>query len=156
MGEVYKAEDVRLNRMVAIKVLRSDLIADAGRRQRFIQEAKSASALNHPNIVTVYEIFQHEGIDCLVTEYIAGKTLHALIPPQGMPVKETLRIAVQMADGLRKAHAAGLVHRDIKPSNVMVPVDGPVKILDFGLAKLSERASTPDDSTRTVGPVTEE
>ena len=156
MGTVYKARDTRLNRLVAIKVLREDLVAIAGRKQRFIQEAKSASALNHPNIVTIYDFFQHEGMDCLVMEYIAGKTLEALIPRHGMRLNEALRIAVQMAEGLRRAHSAGIVHRDIKPSNVMVPDGGPVKILDFGLAKLTESVLTGDDTTRTAAPLTEE
>jgi Tol biopolymer transport system component/tRNA A-37 threonylcarbamoyl transferase component Bud32 len=157
MGQVYKARDTRLHRLVAIKVLREDLVASPSRKQRFIQEAKSASALNHPNIVTIYDIFQFEGMDCLVMEYIAGKTLGALIPRQGLPWKEALRIAVQVAEGLRRAHSAGIVHRDIKPSNVMVPDGGPVKILDFGLAKLTEsQAPAVDDDTRTAGPVTEE
>ncbi len=149
MGDVYKARDTRLNRLVAIKVLRND-------QARFIQEAKSASALNHPNIVTIYDVFECDGMDCLVMEYIAGRTLQALIPREGMRWNEALRIAVQVAEGLRKAHSAGIVHRDIKPSNVMAPDDGPVKILDFGLAKRSEReAMTGDDETRTVGPVTQ-
>lgn len=157
MGEVYKARDMRLNRPVAIKVLRNDLAPDARSTQRFIQEAKSASALNHPNIVTIYDVFQNEGMDCLVMEYVAGKTLQALIPREGMRWKEALRIAVQVAEGLRKAHSAGIIHRDIKPSNVMVPPDGPVKILDFGLAKLSEsQFPAGDDATRTSGPVTQE
>ncbi len=156
MGEVYKARDTRLNRLVAIKVLRGDLSASATGRQRFTQEAKAASALNHPNIVTIYDIFEYDGMDCLVMEYIAGKTLHALIPRQGMPWNEALPIAVQVAEGLRKAHSAGIVHRDIKPSNVMVPGSGPVKILDFGLAKLAEpEALAADDNTRTAGPVTQ-
>lgn len=157
MGEVYKARDTRLNRLVAIKVLRNDLAANASHTQRFIQEAKSASALNHQNIVTIYDVFQYEGMDCLVMEYIAGKTLHALIPREGMRWNEALRIAAQVAEGLRKAHSAGIIHRDIKPSNVMVPADGPVKILDFGLAKLTEsEVLTGDDATRTAGPVTQE
>lgn len=156
MGEVYKARDTRLNRFVAIKVLRNDLVANTNRKQRFIQEAKSASALSHPNIVAIYDIFQHEGIDCLVMEYVAGKTLHSLIPRQGMPWSEVVRIGIQVAEGLRRAHAAGIVHRDIKPSNVMVSADGPVKILDFGLAKLTESDLAENDSTRTAGPVTEE
>ena len=157
MGEVYKARDTRLNRFVAIKVLRSDLVANASRKQRFIQEAQSASALNHPNIVTVYDIFQHEGTDCLVMEYVPGKTLDSLIPRQGLRLNEALRIAVQIAEGLRKAHAAGIVHRDIKPSNIIVPDDGPVKILDFGLAKLTETtAPSENDATLTVRPQTEE
>ena len=154
---MYKSRDTRLNRLVAIKVLRRDLVASNSRKQRFIQEAKSASALNHPNIITIYDIFEFEGMDCLVMEYIAGKTLHQLIPRQGMRVNDALRIAIQVAEGLRKAHSAGIVHRDIKPSNVMVPADGPVKILDFGLAKLAEpEAVTGDDTTCTAGPVTED
>jgi Tol biopolymer transport system component len=157
MGQVYKARDTRLNRLVAIKVLREDAATSESRRQRFLREAKSASALNHPNIVTVYDIFQHEGMDCLVMEYVAGKTLRDLIPKQGMQVKESLRIASQVAEGLSKAHRAGLVHRDIKPTNVMVPESGPVKILDFGLAKGSDGAKPADDDpTRTVSPLTEE
>ena len=157
MGEVYKARDTRLNRFVAIKVLRGDLVANVSRKQRFIQEAQSASALNHPNIVTVHDIFQHEGTDCLVMEYVQGKTLDALIPRQGLRLNEALRIAVQIAEGLRKAHAAGIVHRDIKPSNIIVPDDGPVKILDFGLAKLTETtAPSENDATLTVRPQTEE
>lgn len=157
MGEVYKARDVRLNRLVAIKALRSDVATDASGTQRFIQEAKSASALNHPNIVTVYDVLKHAGADCLVMEYVGGKTLQALIPREGMRWNEALRIAVQVAEGLRKAHSAGIVHRDIKPSNVMVPADGPVKILDFGLAKLASSGvpAGEDGATRTLGPVTE-
>ena len=157
MGEVYKARDTRLNRFVAIKVLRGDLVANASRKQRFIQEAQAASALNHPNIVTVHDIFQHEGTDCLVMEYVPGKTLDALIPRQGLRLNEALRIAVQIAEGLRKAHAAGIVHRDIKPSNIIVPDDGPVKILDFGLAKHTGTTTPSDhDATQTVRPQTEE
>ena len=113
--------------------------------------------MNHPNIVTIYDFFEFEGMECLVMEYIAGKTLGALIPPEGMRPEDALRIAVEVAEGLRKAHAAGIVHRDIKPSNVMVPDSGPVKILDFGLAKLTgSETLTDDDSTRAAGPPTEE
>lgn len=155
MGEVYKARDTRLNRLVAIKVLRRDVVAVPTRKQRFIQEAKSASALNHPNIVTIHDIFQHEGQDCLVMEYVTGKTLFALIPRAGMRVHEAVRIAIQVAEGLRKAHTAGIVHRDIKPSNVMVPDDGPVKILDFGLAKLTESDGLSDQDP-TLTAVTQE
>jgi len=157
MGEVFKARDTRLNRLVAIKVLRGDVVSNASRKQRFIQEAQAASALNHPNIVTVYDIFQHDGVDCLVMEYVAGKTLDAVIPRQGMRLNEALRVAVQVADGLRKAHGAGIIHRDIKPSNIIVPDDGPVKILDFGLAKLTEAtAASGDEATLTKRPDTEE
>src|SRR5579885_1678934 len=113
MGEVYRARDLRLDRIVAIKVLRRDAAANANSRQRFIQEAKSASALNHPNIVTIYDIFEHEGVDCLVMECVQGKTLAALIGPRGIPVRDALRIAVQIAESLRKAHAEGIIHRDI-------------------------------------------
>ena len=97
MGEVFKARDTRLNRLVAIKVLRGDVLSNTSRKQRFIQEAQAASALNHPNIVTVHDIFQHEGVDCLVMEYVAGKTLDALIPRHGLRLNEALRIAVQVA-----------------------------------------------------------
>ncbi len=157
MGEVYKARDKRLNRVVAIKVLRSDCVPDPSRAERFVREAKSASALNHPNIVSIHDVFRHEDVDCLVMEYITGATLQALIPRGGMRWKEALGIAVQVADGLRKAHSAGIIHRDIKPANIMVPDSGPVKILDFGLATLSaSEAFNGYDATLTTGPLTRE
>ncbi len=157
MGEVYKARDKRLNRVVAIKVLRSDCVPDASRAERFAQEAKSASALNHPNIVSIHDVFRHEDVDCLVMEYISGATLQALIPRGGMHWKEAVRIAVQVADGLRRAHSVGIIHRDIKPSNIMAPDGGPVKILDFGLATLSASAVLNGyDATLTTGPLTKE
>jgi Tol biopolymer transport system component/tRNA A-37 threonylcarbamoyl transferase component Bud32 len=157
MGEVYKARDKRLNRVVAIKVLRSDRVPNANQAERFVREAKSASALNHPNIVSIYDVFRHEEVDCLVMEYITGATLQALIPRGGMPWKEAVRIAVQVADGLRRAHAAGIIHRDIKPSNIIVPDGGPVKILDFGLATFSASAGvTGDDTTLSTDQLTKE
>ena len=157
MGEVYKARDKRLNRVVAIKVLRSDCIADPGRAERFAQEAKSASALNHPNIVSIHDVLRHQDVDCLVMEYVTGATLQALIPRTGMHWKEAVRIAVQVADGLRRAHSAGIIHRDIKPSNIMVPDGGPVKILDFGLATFSASAALNSyDATLSTGPLTKE
>jgi Tol biopolymer transport system component len=156
MGEVYKARDLRLNRLVAIKILRTDRSTDPTRRQRFAQEARSASALNHPNIVAIYDVFEHDGMDCLVMELIAGDTLDALIPRTGMRWPDALRIAIPVAEGLRKAHAAGIVHRDLKPSNVMVADDGPVKILDFGIAKIVEAELGENDATRTAAPVTAE
>jgi serine/threonine protein kinase len=107
MGEVFKARDTRLNRMVAIKVLRAERMADAGGKQRFIQEAQSASSLNHPNIVVVHDFGNQDGTDYMVMEYVAGKTLDALIPRQGMRISDALRVAAQMADGLAKAHGPG-------------------------------------------------
>ncbi|MGB9454698.1 MAG: protein kinase [Bryobacteraceae bacterium] len=138
MGEVYLAEDTRLGRSVALKVLPRDLAGDPVRKARLIHEAHAASALNHPNIVTLHDVGSEGGIDFLVMEYVAGKPLAELIPRQGMPVKEALRCAVQIADALGKAHSAGIVHRDLKPSNVMVTEDRLVKVLDFGLAKFAE------------------
>ncbi|HUQ90717.1 MAG TPA: protein kinase [Bryobacteraceae bacterium] len=156
MGEVFKARDTRLNRLVAIKILRPEFVAQSTRKQRFIQEAQAASALNHPNIVTIHDIDQQDGVDFLVMEYIAGRTLDARIPRQGMHLNEALPIAVQIAEGLRRAHAAGIVHRDLKPSNIMVGDEGLVKILDFGLAKLTEKTESSGDATRTAFVETEE
>jgi len=138
MGEVYRARDTRLGREVAIKVLPTDRLSDPTRRARFVQEARAASALNHPHIVTIYEIESAEGIDFIVMELVPGKTLDALIPRQGMRLGEALRIAIPLADALAAAHAAGIVHRDLKPANVMVTAEGVAKVLDFGLAKLTE------------------
>jgi serine/threonine protein kinase len=147
MGEVYLAEDIRLGRRVALKVLPRELAGDPARKARLIHEARAASSLNHPNIVTLYDIGSEGGIDFLVMEYVAGKPLSELIPRQGLPVKEALRCAVQIADALATAHAAGIVHRDLKPSNMMVTAEGPVKVLDFGLAKFTE-APTEETLTR--------
>jgi serine/threonine protein kinase len=150
MGEVYKAHDTRLDRMVATKVLPADKVADPDRKQRFIQEAKAASALNHPHIVTIYDISNDEGIDFIVMEYVPGKSLEHLIPAKGLKSSETLKYSIQIADALAAAHAAGIVHRDLKPANVMVTNDGQVKVLDFGLAKLTGFATGPigsDDTT---------
>ncbi len=136
MGEVYRARDTRLGRDVAIKILPAERVADPARRARFVREARAASALNHPHIVTIHEIESAEGVDFIVMELVSGKTLDAVIPRQGMHFGEALRIAIPLADALAAAHAAGIVHRDLKPSNVMVTPDGMVKVLDFGLAKL--------------------
>jgi Tol biopolymer transport system component len=151
MGEVYRARDTRLGRVVAIKVLPAERMADENRRRRFVQEARGASALSHPNIVTIYEIESADGIDFIVMEYVPGKTLDAVIPRQGMKLGEVLRIAIPIADAVASAHAAGIVHRDLKPANVMVGSDGAVKVLDFGLAKLvaQEEAGSPDHETVT-------
>jgi len=114
MGIVYKARDRRLDRDVAIKVFPSHLLEDQERKKRFVQEAKAASALNHPNIVTIHETANDHGIDFIVMEYVAGKTLDRLIPRKGMPLNEALKIAIAMSDALAAAHAAGIVHRDLK------------------------------------------
>ncbi|MGO9262742.1 MAG: serine/threonine-protein kinase, partial [Bryobacteraceae bacterium] len=156
MGVVYKARDSHLKRFVALKVLPPAKVADAERKQRFVREARSASALNHPSIVTVYDIDQSDGVDFIVMEYVEGKSLDQLIGRKGLKLSEVLKYGVQIADALAKAHAAGIVHRDLKPANVMVTGDGRVKVLDFGLAKLSETAPVgPEDSTLTEQPSTE-
>jgi hypothetical protein len=138
MGEVYRARDTRLEREVAIKVLPAEVAGDASRLKRFEKEARSASALNHPNIVTIYDIGQMDSVSWIAMELVAGKTLREVLADGALPVKRLLQIAPQIADGLAKAHEAGIVHRDLKPENVMVTKDGLVKILDFGLAKLSQ------------------
>jgi len=138
MGEVYKAQDTRLNRVVAIKVLPAGLSADADRRRRFLQEAQAASGLNHPNIITIYDIVSDGDAQYLVMEFVPGKTLSELVHAGGLPVLLALQYSTQMSDALSTAHAAGIIHRDLKPANVMVTPTGLVKILDFGLAKLMD------------------
>jgi serine/threonine protein kinase len=146
MGEVYRARDSRLGREVAVKVLSSEYAADETRRERFEREARSASALSHPNIVTIFEIGSHEGTTFIAMELVDGKTLREVLAPGTiLPTRRLLDLAFQMADGLAKAHAAGIVHRDLKPENVMVSRDGTVKILDFGLAKLLKEQ--PEDAS---------
>jgi Tol biopolymer transport system component len=152
MGEVYQARDPRLNRMVALKVLPVGRMAQPERRQRFLQEAQLASNLQHPNIITIYEIGASDGVEYIVMELVRGRTLEAVIPRKGLRLNETLRIAGQIADALAAAHAAGIVHRDLKPGNIMVTDTGAVKVLDFGLAKLTEKAATEFDETRTQMP----
>jgi len=137
MGEIYKAQDTRLNRAVAIKVLSEVHTLTLERRRRFLQEAQAASALNHPNIITIYDIVCEGETDFLVMEFVAGNTLSLLIPAGGLRLPLVLSYGVQMADALKTAHAAGIVHRDLKPGNVMVTAAGLVKILDFGLAKMT-------------------
>ena len=136
MGEVYRARDSRLGREVAVKVLSPDFAADADRRKRFEQEARSASALNHPNIITIHEIGSSDSTIYIAMELVDGKTLRDVLLAGTVPTRRMLDLGFQMADGLAKAHAAGIVHRDLKPENVMISKDGAVKILDFGLAKL--------------------
>ena len=154
MGAVYEARDEHLDRLVALKILPADKMADPERRGRFVREARAASALNHPNIVAIHDVAEADGVCFIAMERVEGDTLDALIGRKGLPLRRALGIAVQLADGLGKAHAAGIIHRDLKPSNIMVTPDGVVKILDFGLAKLLEPAEPVDDDgpTRTVDP----
>ncbi len=149
MGEVYRATDTRLHRTVAIKVLPHDKVADPERKRRFLQEARAASALNHPNIITLHDISHDGGIDFMVMEYVEGKSLDKLVTPKGLPINEAAGYCSQIASALAAAHAAGIVHRDIKPANVIVTAESQVKVLDFGLAKLMERASGPEGETIT-------
>ena len=136
MGEVYRATDTRLSREVALKVMAPQSDANPDWRQRFAREAQAASRLNHPNIVTIYDIGQDQGVHFIAMEYIPGKTLAQSIPPGGLLPSRTVRIASQIAAALVKAHAAGVIHRDVKPANIMITEEGLVKVLDFGLAKL--------------------
>jgi len=145
MGVVYKARDTHLDRLAALKVLPRERVADPERKERFIREARAASALNHPNIITIYDIDRQDGVDFIAMEYVEGRTLEGMIAGRGLKLGETLKYGVQVADALARAHAAGIVHRDLKPANVMVREDGLVKILDFGLAKLSAGEEQPGD-----------
>jgi serine/threonine protein kinase len=138
MGEIWKAQDTRLNRTVAVKILTQASVGDPERRRRFIQEAQAASALNHPNIITIHDIISEGDAEYMVMEFVAGKTLIDLIPKGGLRVPQVLKYAVQMTDALQVAHSAGIIHRDLKPGNVMVTETGLVKVLDFGLAKLTD------------------
>lgn len=150
MGEVYRTRDARLARDVALKVLPAGVADDPSRRARFEQEARSASALNHPNIVTVFDMGAKEGVAYIVTELVEGEPLRALIDRGPVQVRKLLDIAVQLADGLAAAHAAGIVHRDLKPENIMLTREGRVKILDFGLAKQTAAVTPPDGRTASV------
>jgi TolB-like protein/Flp pilus assembly protein TadD/predicted Ser/Thr protein kinase len=136
MGEVYRARDRKLGREVAIKVLTREMATDSQRLRRFEREARAASALNHPNIVTIYEIGEHEGSPFIAMEYVEGRTLREILDDGPVPNDALVRYAAQMAEGLAKAHQSGIVHRDLKPENIVISRDGHAKILDFGLAKL--------------------
>ncbi|MBS1830821.1 MAG: serine/threonine-protein kinase [Acidobacteria bacterium] len=149
MGTVYKAHDTKLDRLVAVKVLNGDSLQDKERKQRFLQEARAASSLQHPHIVTVFEIETDVIPAHIVMEYVDGAPLSARIRAQGMELAECMRIGTQVADALAAAHAARVVHRDIKPSNILVTAAGQAKVLDFGLAKLMEGPRPgPDEATR--------
>src|SRR5207302_7346364 len=148
MGDVYLAEDMRLGRKVALKLLVEDLTENRERLGRFDQEAYAASALNHPNILTVYEMGDEGGRHFIAAEFIDGMTLRKRLATSPMDLSEVLNIAIQIAGALEEAHAAGIIHRDIKPENIMIRRNGHVKVLDFGLAKLSE-ASLSEKETNT-------
>ena len=148
MGEVYRARDTRLGREVAIKVLPEFLSSDRDRLDRFEKEARSASSLNHPNIVTIYDIGKSGSTSYIAMELVEGQTLRELLAAGPLPIKRTLQFASQVADGLARAHAAGIVHRDLKPENLMVRKDGFAKILDFGLAKLTQAQAGSGEGTQ--------
>ena len=153
MGAVYKAYDNKLQRIVALKLLPSEYVSQEDRRRRFFQEARAASALNHPHILTIYEVGEDEGRPYIAMEYVEGQTLRQKIAKSGLPLKETLDIAIQIASGLARAHELGIIHRDLKPENLMLSRDGFAKILDFGLAKLvaeRERALVADSEQKTL------
>ena len=156
MGAVYKARDIRLGRSVALKMLPGEWVANSERKRRFALEAKAASALNHPNIITIYDIDVADGVDFIAMEYVAGHTLAHLIPPDGMEPARAIQFGAQIADALATAHQSGIVHRDLKPSNIMVNEQGRVKVLDFGLAKLIEPLSGEDAATQTAAAQTRE
>src|SRR5512143_469939 len=149
MGVVYKARDTLLGRFVALKALPPDSASSPDRRSRFLEEAKAASALQHPGIVSVFDVLQADGQDFIVMEYVGGETLEQRMGQRALPLTRALRYAEQVADALACAHGAGIVHRDLKPSNVMVTEDDAAKVLDFGLAKLTQ-APFPGDDAPTV------
>src|SRR5882672_11614984 len=150
MGEVYLAEDTRLGRRVALKLLAEELTQNRDRLSRFDQEAYAASALNHPNILTIYEVGDEGGRHFIATEFIDGITLRKRLGGAPMDLSEVLDVAIQVAGALEEAHAAGIVHRDIKPENIMIRRNGHVKVLDFGLAKLTERPDADPTDTEAV------
>jgi serine/threonine protein kinase/Tfp pilus assembly protein PilF len=157
MGEVYKARDSRLHRLVALKTLSPSQVAETERKQRFLLEARAASKLNHPNIVTIYDVLAENGISFIAMEYVEGVTLEQMHTETGvgLPLKDALKYAAEIADALAAAHSAGIVHRDLKPANVIITKEGRAKLLDFGLAKLTEpKLPTLDAETATFTAVT--
>src|SRR5262245_34434051 len=148
MGEVYKARDEKLDRFVALKILHSTRATDPAFRDRFQREAKAIAALTHPNIVTVHSIEEHSGEPFLTMEFVEGRTLAEMIPPGGASLQQFFQIAIPLADAVAAAHARGITHRDLKPVNVVVTTDGRLKVLDFGLAKLTETSTGPGGCTQ--------
>ena len=150
MGVVYSARDLKLDRLVALKILQPEYTSDARRRARFAGEARAASALNHPNIITIYDIETVDGCDYIAMEYVRGVTLQQLIQSKRTELVTILDYAAQIASALSAAHSAGIVHRDIKPGNIMVTKSGVVKLLDFGLAQIEQPDTDPDAPTATM------
>src|SRR5579863_2372937 len=150
MGDVYRARDIRLDREVAIKTLSPDRCSQSDALSRFEQEARSASALNHPNIVTIYETGHENGTHYIAMELVNSETVRSLLAGGSIPFRKSVAIAAQIADGLAKAHEVGLIHRDLKPENLMVSQDGTAKVLDFGLAKLLKPDRGSSDSSTTI------
>src|SRR5256885_4321802 len=150
MGEVYLAQDTKLDRRIALKILPADLAANQDRMRRFTQEAKAAAALNHPNIATIHEIGESDGVNFIAMEFIDGATLREKVHREQTDLRKLLRYLQHVAEGLAKAHAAGIVHRDLKPDNIMITRDGHAKILDFGLAKLIEPQPLPGGDSSEV------
>ena len=154
MGEVYQARDTKLNRVVAVKILKPDQRVNADQQRRFVQEAQAASALNHPNIIVIHDIISEEGSEIMIMEYVAGRTLSNVIAGGGLPVSQVVNLGLQIADALCAAHAAGIIHRDLKPGNIMVTDKDRIKILDFGLAKLDSPQLSNDPDATQVEPMT--
>ena len=149
MGEVYRARDTRLGRDVALKILPESFAREPDRLRRFEQEARAVAALNHPNILAIYDIGQHNGSPFLVSELLDGESLRDVLDRGPLPQRKTIEYGVQIAHGLAAAHEKGIVHRDLKPENIFITKDGRIKILDFGLAKLVPKAG-PDSNEVTL------
>src|SRR6476620_1042167 len=152
MGEVYEAEDTKLLRRVALKILPAETSSDPASRARFEQEARAVAALNHPNIVTIHSVEESGSTRFLTMEVVAGGTIDTLFRATGLPLPELLKFALPIVDAVSAAHERGIVHRDLKPANVMVTADGRVKVLDFGIAKLVDRSAGTSAATRTAPP----
>jgi TolB-like protein/tRNA A-37 threonylcarbamoyl transferase component Bud32 len=149
MGEVYQARDTRLNRIIALKALHAEKVADAGRKRRFLLEARAAASLNHPNIVTIHDILEEDGLCFIAMEYVPGTTLEQVNTAGGLPLNEALKHAGDIADALIAAHSGGIIHGDLKPANIIITKEGRAKLLDFGLAQFMEVAA-PTDETATL------
>src|SRR5213080_4206229 len=145
MGEVYRARDTRLNREVAVKVLPAHFAGDPERLRRFEQEARATGVLNHPNILVIYDIGIHDGAPYIVSELLEGQTLRHRLEESSLPVRKAVEYSIQIAHGLAAAHEKGVIHRDLKPENVFITREGRIKILDFGLAKLTEVDAEPPE-----------